>query len=91
MISRNTIWDEDIDIAINTPAIVQVHQNNLLGGNIGVGNICAFDGGVCTGSSINAILNYWGCSAGPSEPGCTSISGSDISYSPWLQHPARGK
>jgi parallel beta-helix repeat protein len=91
VISRNTIWDEDIDIAINTPAIVQVHQNNLLGGEIGVGNICAFDGGVCTGSGINAILNYWGCSAGPNEPGCTSTSGSNISYSPWLQHLARGK
>jgi parallel beta-helix repeat protein len=90
VISRNTIWDEDIDVAINTPAAVQVHQNNLLGAEIGVGDVCTFDGASICSGSINATLNYWGCSAGPNEPGCTSTSGADITFAPWLSHRAGG-
>ena len=36
VISQNVIEDEDVDIAVNTPAEVDVHLNNLLGGKIGV-------------------------------------------------------
>ena len=91
VISQNVIRDEDIDIAINTPAIVNLHLNDLLGGKIGVGNICAFDNpkalALCTGS-VNAIQNYWGCAAGPSGNGCTTASGSKVTVYPWLSKPA---
>lgn len=88
-ISQNVIRDEDVDIAVNTPAEVDIHLNDLLGGNIGVADVCAFDNGlgslVCTGS-INTTENFWGCKAGPAGNGCTTTSGSNILFTPWLNH-----
>jgi parallel beta-helix repeat protein len=85
VISRNTIRDEDVDIAINDPAQVDIHLNNLLGGQVGVEDVCAFDGAsVCTGG-IDATENFWGCPAGPGGALCTTASGSDIRSTPWLK------
>ncbi len=87
VISQNVISDEDIDIAVNTPAEVDMHLNSLLGGGIGVGDVCALDGSsVCTGR-IDATENYWGCPAGPGQHGCTTISAPRILWTPWLQKP----
>jgi hypothetical protein len=87
VISQNIIRDEDIDIAVNTPAEVDIHLNDLRGGNIGVGDVCALDGSkVCTGS-IDATENYWGCPAGPGDDACTTTSGSDVRFTPWLKNP----
>src|ERR1700691_3768815 len=87
VISQNVISDEDIDIAVNTSAEVDVHLNSLLGSGIGVGDVCALDGStVCTGT-IDATENYWGCPAGPGEHGCTTISAARILWIPWLQKP----
>ena len=89
VISYNVIREEDVDIAVNTPAEVDIHLNDLGGDKIGVADVCAFDKAtVCTGS-INATLNYWGCKDGPGAAGCTTVSGSDISFSPWLREPIR--
>jgi hypothetical protein len=87
VISQNVISDEDIDIAVNTPAEVDIHLNSLLGGGIGVGDVCALDGSsVCTGT-IDATENYWGCPAGPGEHGCTTIIAPRVLWIPWLQKP----
>jgi hypothetical protein len=87
VISQNAISDEDIDIAVNTPADVDIHLNSLLGSGIGVGDVCALDGStVCTGT-IDATENYWGCPAGPGEHACTTISAPRILWIPWLQKP----
>ncbi len=87
VIAYNVIRDEQVDIAVNTPAEVDIHLNDLGGGNIGVADVCAFDAAtVCTGS-INASENYWGCPDGPGAAGCTTVSGSDITFAPWLQQP----
>ena len=86
VISQNEITDEDVDIAVNTPATVNVHLNNLLGGHLGAANICAFDGQKCIGS-INATVNYWGCVDGPGHSGCTSTSGPNVRSYPLLQYP----
>jgi Right handed beta helix region len=84
VISRNIIRDEDIDIAINTPAAVNIHLNDLLGGKVGVADVCALDGAtICTGL-IDASENFWGCSAGPGGHECSTASGSDIRFTPWL-------
>ena len=89
VISYNVIRDEDIDIAVNTPAEVDIHLNDLGGGKIGVGDVCAFDkASICTGT-INAIENYWGCHKGPGSAGCTTVSGSNITFEPWLHSPVR--
>jgi len=87
VISQNVIRDEDVDIAVNTPAEVDIHLNDLRGGKIGVADVCAFDGAsICTGS-IDATQNYWGCPHGPGGPGCSTASGSDIRFAPWLKNP----
>lgn len=87
VIAQNVIRDEDVDIAVNTPATVVVHLNDLLGGKIGVANICAFDGVACTGGS-DAAENWWGCPEGPGGHKCTTVSGANVIFTPWLQQPA---
>lgn len=86
IISGNVISEEEVDIAINTPAEVDIHLNDLLGGRVGVADVCALDNSkVCTGS-IDARENFWGCPAGPGGSGCTTASGSNIRFNPWLKH-----
>lgn len=91
VISQNVIRDEDVDIAVNTPAEVDIHLNDVLGGKVGVADVCALDNGagsaVCTGT-IDATENYWGCPKGPGGGGCTTTSGSNIRFTPWLQKPS---
>jgi parallel beta-helix repeat protein len=86
IISQNLIQNEQVDVAVNDPAAFSAHFNDLLGGNIGVANVCALDGAACTGK-IDATENYWGCPGGPGSMGCTTTSGPNISFAPWLQRP----
>ncbi len=87
IISGNVIREEEVDIAVNTPAEVDIHLNDLLGGGIGVANVCAFDSGAsCAAESIDATENFWGCPAGPGGSGCSTNSGSDIRFKPWVEH-----
>jgi hypothetical protein len=79
IISQNTIQHEAVDVAVNTPAAVDVHLNNLLGTGIGIDNL---DGG-----SVHATENWWGCAAGPGGTGCTKVSGSSVFFTPWLTSP----
>lgn len=90
IISQNIIRDEDVDIAVNTPAEVDAHLNDLLGGKIGVANVCALDHAACTGT-IDATENFWGCHAGPGGKACSSTSGSNILWTPWLDKPVAGE
>jgi len=83
IIAENIIRDEDIAVAISTPADVDVHLNNLLNGKIGVANVCATDGASCAGT-IDATQNFWGCSAGPNAGTCATTSGPGIRSTPWL-------
>jgi len=83
IITQNVIWDEDYDVTVNTPGTVNIHLNDLLGGKVGIANICAFDKASCTGH-IDATQNYWGCSSGPGHSGCSSVSGSEIRVTPSL-------
>jgi parallel beta-helix repeat protein len=86
IISQNVIENEAIDIAVNTPAKLDAHANDLLGGGIGVDNVCAFDGVACIGS-VDATENYWGCAGGPGASGCSTTSGANITFAPWLKQP----
>ncbi|HKV23483.1 MAG TPA: hypothetical protein VJN93_02730 [Candidatus Acidoferrum sp.] len=96
VISQNVIRDEDVDIAVNTNAEVDIHLNDLLGGKIGVANVCAFDFTSnsatpnCTGS-VDATQDYWGCAAGPGGKGCSSASGDRVRIKPWLDEPANDR
>lgn len=76
IISGNTITNEDVDVAINTPADVDLHLNNLLGGQIGVANLGS--------GTVDATRNYWGCFFGPNSNKCSSVSGSGVTFVPFL-------
>ena len=97
IITQNVIRDEDVDIAVNTPAEVDVHLNDLLGGKVGVGNICVYDytlngdtnflPAACANSAVDATQNFWGCRNGPGgNGGCTTTYGSPILFAPWLEN-----
>lgn len=86
IIAQNVILDEDIDVAVNTPAWVTVHDNLLLGGKVGVANVCTLDDPSCKGGSI-ATDNFWGCAKGPGAHGCSTTSGPNIVFTPWLREP----
>jgi Right handed beta helix region len=79
IIRGNTINNEDADVVINTPAPVDLHLNNLLGGNIGVANLGS--------GSVNATKNYWGCFFGPNSNRCSSVSGPDVTFVPFSPIP----
>lgn len=91
VVAANVIWDEDYDVAVNTPGTVTVEFNDLFPGgmNVGVGNICAYDSAPCTGSA-DASLNYWGCKGGPGAAGCSTATGPSVSVAPWLRRPFGG-
>ena len=78
-ISQNIIRDEAVDVAINTPSSVDVHLNELLGRHIGLANLGS--------GSVDATENWWGCPAGPGTTGCSSVSGSNVMFDPWLMTP----
>lgn len=72
VITGNTIQNESIDVAVNTPTPVQIHLNNLLGTtSVGVENL-----GV---GEVNATQNYWNCAKGPNNSGCSS-AGAGVIY-----------
>ncbi len=76
VIFGNTINDEFEDVVTNSPAELDVHFNNLLGGQYGVANLGP--------GTINATKNYWGCFAGPGGKNCSSVKGPGITYKPVL-------
>jgi len=75
----NKIENESVDIAVNTPAKAAANFNSLLGGDIGVANLGS--------GSVDATNNYWGCIAGPTSSKCSSISGPNVTFIPFLPFP----
>lgn len=67
IIAGNTVRNEQIDIAVNTPsADVETHLNDLKG-QTGVDNLGT--------GTVNANFNYWGCPLGPGANTCAGIVG----------------
>ena len=79
IISGNSIQNEIVDVAVKTPALVQVHLNSLLGLEIGVANLGK--------GAIDATLNWWSCDTGPGTQSCSGVSGPAIQSTPWLVLP----
>ena len=79
IISQNIISDEAVDLAVNTPAYIDAHLNDFFGRKIGIANLGT--------GSVDATENWWGCVQGASGRGCTSISGPNILFQPWLTSP----
>jgi hypothetical protein len=78
VISQNTIEDEAVDVAFKAPLGSQllVHFNNFESTGIGVDNLG-------TGTVV-ATDNWWNCAGGPGTSGCTTVSGSNVIWAPWL-------
>ncbi|HZR56529.1 MAG TPA: right-handed parallel beta-helix repeat-containing protein [Terriglobales bacterium] len=84
IITQNTIENEAIDVVANTPATVTLHLNNLLGaGKIGVDNLGT--------GKVDATQNWWGCFGGPTKKNCSSVSGPNVLFTPWLNSPFTGQ
>jgi hypothetical protein len=83
LISGNVIEDEAEDIVTKTPAEVNVHFNDLLGGHVGVDNIGT--------GTVDATENWWGSPRGPGAEGSTKVEGPDVSFTPWLFFPVFGR
>jgi parallel beta-helix repeat protein len=87
IITGNIIDRESLDISIKIPPIagglpaVTIQFNNLNGNqhNTGVENF--------NGTSVNATMNWWGCSNGAGAPGCTTVSGAGVQSTPSLTNP----
>lgn len=81
IISHNVIAREAIAVAVSDPAGVDIdlHANDLVNDDhIGVANLGA--------GSVDATENYWGCPSGPGAAGCSSVSGLNVTFAPWLRH-----
>ena len=82
VISGNTIVDESVDVGVNNGALTALHLNNLNGNKVGVQNLNA-------GGSVDATENWWGCGQGPTGHGCSSASGPNVAFTPWLTNPVQ--
>ncbi len=82
VITGNVIEQEDVDFAVSTSAQIDVHLNDLGGGGVGVANLGT--------GTIDATVNWWGCSGGPAAAGCSAVQGS-VTYTPWLTKPANAQ
>lgn len=80
VIARNEFKGEGIDIGINVVdgSSVTAHFNSFFGA-VGIDNI--------GGGAIGATANWWKCPGGPGANGCSTITGSGVTASPWLTRP----
>ena len=80
VIAENVIDDEVDQVALNTPAQVNVHLNNFLDDTVGVDNLGP--------GSADATENWWACPAGPGgAEECANVGGSAVLFTPWLRTP----
>jgi hypothetical protein len=70
-----------VGAAVNA-ANVHVNFNSIVG-NSGTGVYGVSNGGAGT---LDAENNWWGCSAGPGNPGCDTVLGA-VDFTPWLTSP----
>jgi hypothetical protein len=79
VIAGNVIQQETVGVVAKTNAFVGTHLNNFINVATGVDNLAS--------GLVDAELNWWGCSGGPTAPGCAGISGTNILYLPVLNKP----
>jgi Right handed beta helix region len=80
LIVQNVIDHEAFEVALNTPAQVDIHLNNFLDDTVGVDNLG-------TGTA-NATENWWACPSGPGgAEECANVGGPGVLFAPWLRAP----
>jgi parallel beta-helix repeat protein len=78
-ISENVIEREDVAIAVRTQSNVAAHFNDLSNHRVGVANL--------GGGAVDATSNWWGCPSGPDGHGCSTVTGPNVAFTPWLTRP----
>jgi nitrous oxidase accessory protein NosD len=80
IIAENVIDHQAFEVALNTPAQVNINLNNFLDDTVGVDNLG-------TGTA-NALENWWACPSGPGgAEECASVGGPGVLFTPWLRTP----
>ena len=79
VISNNNIDKESLDVVVNTPGAVEMHENRLHGSSAtGVQNYGS--------GTVDATDNWWGCARGPGKFPCTNVNGpGTVLFEPWLR------
>ncbi len=80
-IMQNTIDNEAYGVVMNNPGSMDVHINNLPNTGVGLANIGK--------GNISGGSNFFGCATGPGTSGCSSVSATGVTSSPWLTSPAK--
>ncbi len=80
-IMGNTIDNEAYGVVMNNPGSMDVHMNNLPDTGVGLTNSGK--------GNMNGSSNYFGCSTGPGTSGCSSVSATGVTSSPFLSSPAK--
>lgn len=83
VVSENTFQNEAIDIGFTAPAGSQLnaHFNNFSRG-VAIDNMGA--------APVDATENWWNCADGPNAKHCSTITGSSVTFTPWLTWPFDG-
>lgn len=81
LITENSISNESLAVGFNSASTLDVHLNSFNTRQTGIANFNP-------AGLIEAQENWWGCSSGPSTPGCSSIvGGAAVLSDPWLTSP----
>ena len=83
VISLNVIGGKSIDIAVSTRGRRRHRppQQSRRQAGMGVDNLGA--------GSVDATENWWGCGKGPGVRGCTTVSGANVTTTPFVTQPVQ--
>lgn len=80
MVVGNAVQQEALDVAVQSPSVVQAAFNLLQGSGAGVANAGK--------GEVIAVENFWSCPNGPVLPqSCSSVTGNNVQFDPWLTMP----
>jgi len=80
VISQNVFENEAFAVVFNAPSgLLSVHFNDFGANQAGIDNLGA--------APVDAVDNWWNCSAGPGTNHCATVLGSKVASSPWLTAP----
>ena len=78
VITQNIFKGEGIDLAVATSGGITVRFNSFFD-YVGIVNLGT--------GAVDATLNWWKCSGGPSANGCLTVAGLGVRTTPWLTNP----
>ncbi|HEX5702908.1 MAG TPA: Calx-beta domain-containing protein [Pyrinomonadaceae bacterium] len=74
IVEGNTITNNGTGLLVQSQGVANIRFNRIVGNTTGLNNV---DG------NVTAENNWWGCNAGPGNPGCDSVTGT-ADFDPWV-------